>query len=174
MKRRKSFLLLAASGSAVALFVFPATISAADGKPTREALPDSAVTATFRAGRVCAFRLHAEPVVNNQYSLTFPAEANGDVRQIVSGHLLGRFTNVDTGKSIVLNTSAKATLVFHTDGFTSIETSGAQVVFRVGVGGQVPSATVNYGHGEYTQFPNGFLDIVSQTGTQFDICAALS
>jgi hypothetical protein len=26
----------------------------------------------------------------------------------------------------------------------------------------------------FTQFPNGFLDIVSQTGAQFDICAALS
>jgi hypothetical protein len=131
-------------------------------------------TATFRAGRVCDFRLHLEPVVNNEYSLTFPAEANGDVRQIVDGHLVTRFTNLDTGKSIDLNTSAKATLVFHEDGFTSIETSGPQVIIILAIGGRVPAAYVLYGHGVFTQFPNGFLDIVSQTGTQFDICAALS
>lgn len=174
MRRLKLFSLLAASGSAIALLVLPATLSAADGKPTREPVPDAANTATYRAGRVCAFRLHLEPVVNNEYSLTFPAEANGDVRQIVDGYLLTRFTNLDTGKSIDLNTSAKNTLVFHADGFTSIDASGPQVVIILAIGGRVPSATVNYGHGVFTQFPNGFLDIVSQTGTQFDICAALS
>jgi hypothetical protein len=168
------FLLLAAGGSAIAVLVVPATVSAADGMPTREPVPDSALTATFRAGRVCAFRLQLEPVVNNEYFLTFPAEPNGDVRQIITGHVVTRFTNLDTGKSIDLNTSAQNTLVFHADGFTSIETSGPQVILILAIGGRVPSATVNYGHGVYTQFPNGFLDIVSQTGAQFDVCAALS
>jgi hypothetical protein len=158
----------------IGFFALPASLASASGKPTREAIPDSANTATFRAGRVCDFRLHLEPVVNNEYSLTFPAEANGDVRQIVDGHLVTRFTNLDTGKSIDLNTSAKATLVFHEDGFTSIETSGPQVIIILAIGGRVPAAYVLYGHGVFTQFPNGFLDIVSQTGTQFDICAALS
>ena len=73
-----------------------------------------------------------------------------------------------------LNTSPKDTLVFHADGFTSIETSGPQVVIILAIGGRVPSATVNYGHGVFTQFPNGFLRIDSQTGAQFDICAALT
>jgi len=41
MKRLKLFSLLAASGSAIALLVLPATLSAADGKPTREAVPDA-------------------------------------------------------------------------------------------------------------------------------------
>ena len=41
MKRLKRFvLLLAASGSAIALLVYPATLSAADGKPTRFAITD--------------------------------------------------------------------------------------------------------------------------------------
>jgi hypothetical protein len=40
MTRLRVFLLLAASGSAIALFVLPASLSAADGKPTKVAVTD--------------------------------------------------------------------------------------------------------------------------------------
>jgi hypothetical protein len=120
----------------IGLFAVPASLASASGMPTRAPVPDSANTATFPAGLACDFTLQIEPVVNNEYTLTFPAEPNGDVVQIVSGYLLERFTNLDTAKSIVLNTSAKATLVFHTDGSLTIDASGPQpLAFLAGFGG---------------------------------------
>ena len=61
MKRLNCFLLLAASGSAIALLVFPATLAAADGKPTRIAITDPQQSAHLRAGRVCSFEFDATP-----------------------------------------------------------------------------------------------------------------
>ena len=103
MKRLKPFLLLAASGSAIALLIYPATISAADGKPTRVAITDEQQSVHFRAGRVCSFEFAATPVSNNQYLTTYPADANGDVRMSVTGVLKEQVTNVGTGKSIIVN-----------------------------------------------------------------------
>src|SRR6478609_7422868 len=79
-KRLKLFLLFAASGSAIALLVYPAALSAADGKPTKVAVTDEQQTFSFRAGRVCSFALAGTPVTNNQFIKTYPADANGDVR----------------------------------------------------------------------------------------------
>ena len=160
----------------IGLFGVPASLASASGMPTRAPVPDAANTATFPAGLACDFTLHYEPVVNNEYTLTFPAEPNGDVVQIASGYLLERFTNLDTGKSIVLNTSAKATLVFHADGSVTIDASGPQpLAFLAGFGGgTTPSVYINYGHAVLNISPIGLLTLVSQTGTQFDICAALS
>ena len=74
MKRLNFFLLLAASGSAIVFFVYPALLSAANGKPTRVAITDDQQSAHFRAGRVCSFEFDAAPVSNNQYLTTYPAE----------------------------------------------------------------------------------------------------
>jgi hypothetical protein len=62
MKRLKAFLLLAASGSAIVLLVYPATLSAANGQPTRIAITDEQQSFHFRAGRVCSFELAGTPV----------------------------------------------------------------------------------------------------------------
>ena len=109
MKKLKSFLLLAASGSAMVLLVYPATLSAADCKPTRIAITDEQQSTHFRAGRVCSFEFDAAPVSNNQYLTTYPPDANGDVRMIVTGVLKEQLTNVGTGKSIIVNVSGPAT-----------------------------------------------------------------
>jgi len=98
MKRLKLFLLLAASGSAIVMLVLPATVSAADGEPTRIAITDEQNSTHFRAGRVCSFEFDAAPVSNNQYLTTYPADANGDVRVHVAGALKEQLTNVATGK----------------------------------------------------------------------------
>lgn len=117
MKRLKSFvLLLAASGSAIALLVYPATLSAADGKPTRIAITDAQQAFDFPAGRACSFELAGTPVSNNQYITTYPADANGDVRNIITRALKERLTNVGTGKSIIANVSGPATEIVHPDG----------------------------------------------------------
>jgi hypothetical protein len=158
----------------IGLFAFPASLASASGMPTRAPVPDSANTATVAAGLACDFTLHVEPVVNNEYTLTFPAEPNGDVRVIASGHLLTRFTNLDTGHSIVVNTSSEDTIVLHSDGSATVDASGPQtlVLFASDTGG--PSAYVNSGRVVLNISPTGDITIVSQTGTQFDICSALS
>jgi hypothetical protein len=62
MKRLKLFLLLAASGSAIALLVYPATVSAANGKPTRIAITNDQQSFDAPAGRACNFALAVTPV----------------------------------------------------------------------------------------------------------------
>jgi hypothetical protein len=159
----------------IALFAVPASLASASGRPTRAPVPDAANTATFVAGQACPFAVHIEPVVNREYTLTFPAEPNGDVVQMVSGYLLERFTNLDSGKSIVLNNSSQATVVSHTDGSATIDVSGPVALFFLAPFHAVPSAYVNYGHVVLDVSPPfGLLTLVSQTGRQLDICSALS
>jgi hypothetical protein len=62
-------LLIAVMG----LFAVSASLASASGMPTRARVPDSANRATFPAGLACDFTLQIEPVVNNEYTLTFPA-----------------------------------------------------------------------------------------------------
>ena len=111
MRKPNFFLLLAASGSAIALLVFPAALSAAGGKPTRIAITDEQQSFHLRAGRVCSFEFDAAPVSNNQYITTYPADANGDVRMNVTGTLKERLTNVGAGTSIVVDVSGPATQI---------------------------------------------------------------
>ena len=85
MKRPKLFVLLAASGLAIALLVYPAALSAADGKPTRFALTDAQQAVHFPAGSACSFELDGTPVSNNQYVKIYPVDENGDVRLLFTG-----------------------------------------------------------------------------------------
>src|SRR5580765_632109 len=109
MKRHKLLLLLAASGSAIALLVYPATLAAANGKPTKVAITDDQQTFDLPAGVGCSFELAGTPVSNNMYFKTFPAAASGDVRTLINGTLNEQLTNVGTGKPMVVNVSGPAT-----------------------------------------------------------------
>ena len=125
MRKRTFFLLLAACGLAVVLLVFPAALSAADGKPTKVAVTDDQQSFSFRAGRVCSFALAGTPVTNDQFIKTYPADANGDVRVAVEGALKAQVTNVDTGKSLVVNVSGPTTQIFHPDGTSELTLDGS-------------------------------------------------
>jgi hypothetical protein len=80
-ERRKTMRHVALLIAVIGLFAVPASLASASGMPTRAPVPDSANTATFPAGLACDFTLQIEPVVNHEYTLTFPAEPNGDVVQ---------------------------------------------------------------------------------------------
>jgi hypothetical protein len=78
MKRLKLLVVLAASGSALALLVYPAALSAANGKPSRIAIADDEQSVDFPTGWACSFEPSVAPVSNNQYIKTYPADASGD------------------------------------------------------------------------------------------------
>jgi hypothetical protein len=176
MKRLKPFLLLAASGSAIALLIYPATISAADGKPSRVAITDAQQSVHFRAGRVCSFEFAAAPVSNNQYLTTYPADANGDVRMSVTGVLKEQVTNVGTGKSIIVNVSGPSTQIVHPDGSSDLILDGSVLVsYNARFNPRGPATFIYTGHTVFSVSDDGVLTLVSTTDKQpFDVCAALS
>lgn len=176
MKRLKLFLVFALSASAIALLVFPAALSAADGKPTKVAVTDDQQSFSFRAGRVCTFPLSGTPVENNQFIKTYPADANGDVRVTVEGVLKEQVTNGDTGKSIVVNVSAPSTEIVHPDGTALLTFDGAALVlFNARFNPLGPHTYIFTGHTVISISADGILTPVSTTDKQpFDVCAALS
>jgi hypothetical protein len=176
MGKRNFFLPLAASGSAIALLVFPAALSAADGKPTRIAITDEQQSFHLRAGRVCSFEFDAAPVSNNQYITTYPADANGDVRMNVTGTLKEQLTNVGTGKSIIVNVSGPATQIVHLDGSSDLTLEGSVLVsYNARFNPRGPATYIYTGRTVFSVSDDGILTLVSTTDKQpFDVCAALS
>ena len=176
MTRLKPFLLLAASASAIVSLISPATLSASDGKPTKVAVTDDQQSFNFRAGRVCAFALAGTPVTNNQFIKTYPADANGDVRVAVEGALKAQVTNVDTGKSLVVNVSGPTTQIFHPDGTSDLTLDGSvMVLYNARFNPRGPATLIYTGHTVLSVSADGVLTLVSTTDNNpFDVCAALS
>jgi hypothetical protein len=176
MTRLKLLSLLAATGSAIALLVFPATLSAADGKPTRIAITDDQQSAHFRAGRVCSFEFDAAPVSNNQYLTTYPAAANGDVRMKITGALEEQLTNVGTGKSIIVNVAGPSTQIVHPDGSSDLILEGSVIVsYNARFNPRGPATFIYTGHTVFSVSDDGILTLISTTDKEpFDVCAALS
>ncbi|HEY2373371.1 MAG TPA: hypothetical protein VGH82_12670 [Gaiellaceae bacterium] len=176
MKRHKFFLLLAASGSAIALLVYPATLAAANGKPTKVAITDEQQTFDLPAGVGCSFELAGTPVSNKEYFKTYPADANGDVRTLINGTSKEQLTNVGTGKSIIVNNSGPSKEIDHADGSADVDIGGSVlVIFEFPFNPRGPSSYIYTGHTVLSFSPIGVLTVVSTTDNNpFDVCAALS
>jgi hypothetical protein len=79
--------------------------------PTREPFPLEPIV----IDGVCGFPVLAEPIVNQEFITTFTDEQGNVTRQIISGRLVTRLTNLDTGESVVVNTSGPGTILFEDD-----------------------------------------------------------
>jgi hypothetical protein len=166
---RGKIVLVAALAASLAL---PAAAAAA-GQPTRTKIPDSLFTDSAPAGAVCPFAISVAPLVNNAYNLTYPPDANGDVREIASGHAVVRLTNDETGKSIVPNTTGPQMTVIHPDGSETITLGGPTLLGNLIP--PVPGLVVVDGRTVIDQSPSGDQTLVSFTGTvTLDVCAALA
>lgn len=176
MQRLRLFFLLAVSGSAIALFAFPSALPAANGKPTRVLLTDQQQTFDIPAGLACSFELAGTPVANNETTTIFPADANGDVRQLITGTLKLQLTNVGTGKSIVVDISGPGTVVLHPDGSASEDLRGPGLVLFFPAANPAGPATYLFtGHTSLSFDPAGNLTLLSTTDNNpLDLCAALS
>jgi hypothetical protein len=91
------------------------------GRPARDPAPPPPGTAISLTSGECKFPVDLVVLTNNEYSLTF---ANG--RQIVTGQLSVRLTNVDTGSSVDLNVSGP---LFTSVGGSTLTLSGASLLF---------------------------------------------
>jgi len=129
----------------------------------------------FTALLACSFEVASQTLTNNEFTTTFPAEANGDVVQLVTGYVVLSFTNVATGKSLSATLSGPGTTVFLPDGSVTASAEGPSVLILVP--GDIPSGpsfVINYGQYVVNISPRGQFIVQKQTGAQFDVCAALS
>jgi hypothetical protein len=176
MKTLRLFFLLAVVGSAIALYAFPSVLPAANGKPTRVLITDLQQTFDIPAGGACSFELAGTPIANNETTTTFPPDANGDIREIITGTLELQLTNVGTGNSLDVNVSGPGTVVLHPDGSASEDLQGhAVVLFFPTADPAGPATELFTGHTVISFDPAGNLTLVSTTDNHpLDICGALS
>jgi hypothetical protein len=111
------------TGLALAAALLVPSVAAAD-QPIREGLPAE----DFTIEGSCAFDVDVQILVNNEFITTF---SNG--RQLITGALKVRLTNVETGKSIDLNISGPGFITPHEDGSVTFELSGRSLVFDLGL-----------------------------------------
>jgi hypothetical protein len=139
----------------------PPRISAA-GKPTRSPVPFNPIE--FPAGEFCSFPVLLDFPVNQYMATTFPPQPNGDVVEIQTGKVVGRFTNLSTGKTITYNISGPTRFTFHADGSVTLELPGPQGIFN----------SINWGRIVLEFSPDGELTSFIVTGHSEDICPALA
>ena len=157
------------------VLVLPWSLASAGGKPSREPLPNELNSFDFAAGLACSFELAGEPVISKEVVTTYPADANGDVKTEITGRLVARLTNVDTGTSIVRNLSGPVTIVIHPDGSHSDEFRGIGLLslFPTDVPAG-PTTLIVYGRFTGTLSPSGQFTVTSLSGRTEDVCAELS
>jgi len=161
--------------SAVAvLAVLPSAVALSAGQPTREFIGGPSVR-SWPAGRTCAFPLQRDVFLNREVATTFPADANGDVRQIITGDAWEKFTNLDTGKSVVVHVSGPSTITYHADGSLEFVSKGF-TTYELFVTDTPPGPdeVLSIGRLVIDVNTNGDYDVVSQTGQQISICAEVS
>jgi hypothetical protein len=158
-------------GLALAL-VLPSATVLADG-PTR--MPNLLLPFDLAAGQACAFPLHGDFLINQEVTKTFPPEPNGDVKQIITGRLVGELRNVDNGKSLTFNVSGPEFVVLHPDGSARLDFGGrtGPVVFFPTDIPPGPKAFISSGRIVVDVTPSGQFILVSQSGHEEDVCAPL-
>ena len=149
----------------VLVLLFASTASA--DKPVREFLPIEDLTLTG----VCSFDVGIEVTANNEFITTF-----SDGRQLITGALKVRVTNLTSEESFDLNIPGPGFFIPNPDGSVTTEAHGPWLLwfFPGDLGPGSPGQLfVNKGHIVFTSGPGG-TTIDKQTGSQTDICAALT
>ena len=113
----------------------------------------------------CDFDVLVEPLASKTYNTTFFDRDGNPTRDLGTGRLVVRMTNVDTGRSIELNISGPGTFVDGPAGLT-VDTHGNWMLF---IDGQLFTLS---GHGQF------FVDATSETivfrrGHITDLCPIL-
>jgi hypothetical protein len=91
--------------------------------------------------------------------------------QLITGRLVVRFTNVDTGKSVTENISGPIRFIFHADGSATAEFLGRSGNLALPTNGE---SFLFSGRLVIEFAPNGAATVVSMSGHEEDLCAALS
>lgn len=161
MHRLSSLLL----GSAL---LFGSAIPAlAGGKPTVEPVPFPPDGILLPADVFCTVDVFVEAIRNTEKALTFPADADGNVLQIVTGQLWISATNVVTGDNVVLNISGPYKVLIRPDGTIELTFYGRSVPV------EPPGFIVTSGRVVQVLHPDGSSEILSARGASINVCALL-
>jgi hypothetical protein len=152
---------------ACGLLAATAAPAAAGGKPTVSSVPfpDGIV---LPGGVFCDFDVQADSLRNTERALTFPADADGNVLQIVTGQLWIRVINLSTSDSAVLNISGPVRYVIPAGGPIEATLLGRSVPIQPG------GFLVSNGRVVQLQYPDGSSEILSASGRSIDICSLLA
>jgi hypothetical protein len=126
------------------------------------------------AGLVCPFPVSAEPLFQNlRQRLHYDDAGNVDGYE-VTGPLIGRITNVNTGASRVLNLSGLGIVTFNPDGSYDAIVNGNFLVFFKS--GENPSNELLFMSGRTVLHgsPTGVKTLVDQSGRSEDLCQTLA
>jgi len=115
-----------------------------------------------------------EPVVDRAAG-TLHFDKEGNVLWFQgSGHILYRYTNDDTGKSVDLNISGPGKQTEGADGLLHVDGTGPWALLLGPTDNPSSTALYIHGHLDITRDPSdGTLTLVSYTGTAEDICDML-
>lgn len=159
-----------AGAALVALGSAPASagVVGGGGKPSPREFVESGLPFTFPAGTACDFDVTLSEVANNEFAQTFP---NGNT--LITGRLVIRIANDETGESVVRNVSGPALITTGSNGEQVFALSGASLspVFEGNdATGQVGSGLFVF-HGPVV-FTDGQLTSVS--GSFENLCNTLA
>lgn len=148
-------------------------LSRGPGKPAHFPIPGSVLD--FAPGDVCPFGVHGETVKSNSKVTSYPPAENGDITQRITGQFVETLTNTSSGKSMTANLPGPLTFTYHADGSATLVLTGRTQLFffptDIPAG---PRLIINSGRAEVTITPSGQEILESISGTQEDVCAALS
>ena len=144
-----------------------ATGAAFSAGPVRE--PIEFEPMTFAAGEVCPFPVTVDTVVNNEILKDF-----GD-HLIITGRLVTQVTNDDTEKSVVLNISGPAKVVFTEDAATQYGRGLGLNFFFPGDLGPESEGALLWTRGPMIQrFSEEGLEVLRMAPVVRDVCAMLA
>lgn len=129
---------------------------------------------TAHAGVVCPFTVTAEPV-REDLRIRYHFDDSGSVDGYqVTGPLIARITNADTGASIQRNLSGLGTVTLNPDGSYDAVVNGNFLVFFLA--GDSPSNELLFLPGRTVLHgaPTGEKTLVSHSGGSEDLCTTLS
>ena len=156
---------LVAGMLATTLLLASAAPALAGGKPTVEPVPFPEEGILLPGGVFCDVDLFVEAIRNTEKARTFPADAGGNVLQIITGQLWISATNVATGDSVVLNISGPYKVLIRPDGTEVVTYFGRSVPV------QPPGLIVTTGRVVQVIQPDGSSEILSARGSSVDVCA---
>lgn len=160
--------------SVLALLMILATAmpALATGKPDisrNEPLPPE----FYPAGVVCDFDLTIETLVDSGRSITFPADEDGAVRQLIVGRLVMRVINEATEASLTLNVSGPGKFVYDGE-VLHIRGGGPWLLYAFPGDAGGPGMWLTKGQVSLTiDLNTGSWLAVSKPHNTVDLCAAL-
>ena len=154
-----------------ALLIVSAHPALADG-PIIE--PGPSTTLQFRAGEVCEFPVSVETIVNQSLQKVFLDASGEPERIILTGQVILRLTNLETGASIDVNASGPALIIPHDDGSISLVGHGRGVQWFTPANEEGPALLLILGRATLDISATGEISNFTAVGTTQDLCAALA